>query len=348
MKKTSKTRRRKTGSTSISSSQPFLPLEIITQILIRLPIESLLRMKAVCKSWHDLLSKDRYFLENHILHCSIHLYQDDEFELVCGQDGLVLTKSKVTSKYWIHNPITKHSMILPDPRHKDHIYMKMLYVPSTNEYKLVSAYANGVDNEGFELLTLGSDTSWRTLSFSPSFTNMSRKKEEISVVRTVSTLHVVRVNKKGAKMCKEMISFDSESETFTRTVLPQSMFSNWSRVWILQWNADLGFGHLDEQGSFHVFVLNDYKNLEWDKEIVFPFGVGLKIKPKLFGSFFPLRSIHGIFHFFVTRPRKIIVYKIASMEEVKIFSIPNTTKDDVNFLGSISLHNLPGMKPQVN
>lgn len=42
----------------------FLPDDIVFQILARLPLESLIRFRCVCKSWHKLVS-DKYFIQLH-------------------------------------------------------------------------------------------------------------------------------------------------------------------------------------------------------------------------------------------------------------------------------------------
>jgi F-box interacting protein len=43
---------------------PYLPLELIIQILLRLPVKSLIRFKCVCKSWFSLIS-DPQFANSH-------------------------------------------------------------------------------------------------------------------------------------------------------------------------------------------------------------------------------------------------------------------------------------------
>ena len=45
--------------------QPFLPVELVVEILSRLPVKSLLLFKSVCKSWKTLIS-DPKFAQTHI------------------------------------------------------------------------------------------------------------------------------------------------------------------------------------------------------------------------------------------------------------------------------------------
>jgi len=44
---------------------PYMPLELIVQILSRLAVKSLLRFKCVCKSWLSLISHDPHFANSH-------------------------------------------------------------------------------------------------------------------------------------------------------------------------------------------------------------------------------------------------------------------------------------------
>jgi len=42
-----------------------LPFELIIQILLRLPVKSLIRFKCVCKSLFSLISNDTHFANSH-------------------------------------------------------------------------------------------------------------------------------------------------------------------------------------------------------------------------------------------------------------------------------------------
>jgi hypothetical protein len=46
------------------NTPPYLPHELIIQILLRLPVKSLIRFKCVCKSWFSLIS-DPHFTNSH-------------------------------------------------------------------------------------------------------------------------------------------------------------------------------------------------------------------------------------------------------------------------------------------
>ena len=44
---------------------PYLALELIVQILLRLPVKSLIRFECVCKPWFFLISNDPHFANSH-------------------------------------------------------------------------------------------------------------------------------------------------------------------------------------------------------------------------------------------------------------------------------------------
>ncbi|KAK4796614.1 hypothetical protein SAY86_028940 [Trapa natans] len=74
----------------ITQNARLLPEEVIVQILVRLPVKSLLRAKSVCKLWNKLIS-EKYF---------VHIYNG-----FCGRNPMVITEvsswSKPTDTNWI-------------------------------------------------------------------------------------------------------------------------------------------------------------------------------------------------------------------------------------------------------
>ena len=51
---------------------PFLPEELIVEIILRLPVRSLLQFKCVCKTWKTLISNPQ-FAKRHLLSSTPHL-----------------------------------------------------------------------------------------------------------------------------------------------------------------------------------------------------------------------------------------------------------------------------------
>ncbi|KAL6200969.1 hypothetical protein ACLB2K_024684 [Fragaria x ananassa] len=129
---------------------PYLPLEVITQILEKLAVKTLLRFKVVCKLWCALISSDQ-FVRRHSSLCASNtqriimnpsdLLFDLGFYSVDGSlvldktsvdirigshnhnrcsvkgscDGLVCLKECVTGTTLIWNPSTRDFKVLPSP-----------------------------------------------------------------------------------------------------------------------------------------------------------------------------------------------------------------------------------------
>ncbi|XP_020152089.1 putative F-box protein At3g21120 [Aegilops tauschii subsp. strangulata] len=51
--------------TTTKANIPYLPDELVSEILPRLPVESLLRFRSVCKTWRDIIDDDS-FLRDHL------------------------------------------------------------------------------------------------------------------------------------------------------------------------------------------------------------------------------------------------------------------------------------------
>ena len=247
------------GKISISAEQRSIPLDIIMEILSWLPVKYVLRMKCVCKQWYAL-TQDCQFIEKHMSRvtnitcfyntCPICSAPSggggggsgrEIFQLICGCNGLLLSKSNASGKYYIANHATRQILELPDPR-KNSFGMTFSFVPSTGCFKLVSVYDDNEEAgiEGCEILTIGSDNSWRTLNF-PNLNDANKKREKLMVVSAGEAFHCIKVNKVGTRFCAEMISLDLESESFKSTIMPKHLFSDWEKVWALDWNGSLSF-----------------------------------------------------------------------------------------------------------
>ena len=130
--------------------------EIIVEILLRLPVESLLRCKSVCKSWYSLIS-GQYFINSHVkLWTNRHRYErhqyghprlifivshkqrlshkDSRFRLISSCNGLFCIVDKDTLT--IYNPSTRIHKRLP---FSGFLFVDYAfgYDDSTDDYKFV-------------------------------------------------------------------------------------------------------------------------------------------------------------------------------------------------------------------
>ncbi|KAK7832302.1 hypothetical protein CFP56_026603 [Quercus suber] len=113
---------------SISATQQSIPLDIVMEILSWLPVTYVLRMKCVCKQWYTL-TQDCHFIEKHMsrhrIKCSYNKIpitppgnSQDNFQLICGCNGMLLKKRIASNKFLIMNSATRQMLELPDP-HKN-------------------------------------------------------------------------------------------------------------------------------------------------------------------------------------------------------------------------------------
>nr|GMD41381.1 putative F-box protein At3g52320 [Ipomoea batatas] len=120
----------------VSDASPSsVPEDMVAEILSRLPVESLLRFKCVCKKWRQLIQQHD-FVEKHHRHAAMYFYyhqkyknqptphhrKDPEFTCIDIQKGLVLEheydggRKDPTERLRIWNPATRQTVYLPDLR----------------------------------------------------------------------------------------------------------------------------------------------------------------------------------------------------------------------------------------
>lgn len=181
---------------------------IAVEILMRLPVRSLLRFKLVCKSWKALISDpsfgasclDRQKESPQLVILAmrdgnqLEIYSYDErssrrtAKFLCGKrlphsqttlfrpqhcNGLLLLPTE--TQVLVCNPITREVVVLPKGSHdalvwnpgKHSCMAGFGFVSSIPAYKVVRHFYRSYDfaertcSIGFEVFTLGDDTSWR-------------------------------------------------------------------------------------------------------------------------------------------------------------------------------------------
>ncbi|CAK7350911.1 unnamed protein product [Dovyalis caffra] len=100
--------------------------------------------------------------------------------------------------------------------------LSTVLMSSFGTLQLVSIYhatEQGTVGDGCEILTVGIDDSWRPLTM-PRLENVDKKHKKISVVAAGEVVHCIKESKIGSKICREIVSLDLESESFTYAALP--------------------------------------------------------------------------------------------------------------------------------
>ncbi|CAN6247520.1 unnamed protein product [Urochloa humidicola] len=89
---------RKRKASTPDAPLPELSEEIIIEILVRLPVKSLLRCRSVCKAWRDTISDDPVFIRAHLRHSATKWEQDPTFIITpVTYDRLVPGKTEPAS-----------------------------------------------------------------------------------------------------------------------------------------------------------------------------------------------------------------------------------------------------------
>ncbi|ONI30971.1 hypothetical protein PRUPE_1G285200 [Prunus persica] len=245
-----------------------LPTEILfCDILPQLPPKTLMRCKYVCKSWSSLFRSPSFVTAFNNFHCNDRnksttnfLFQKNS-PLECRPNrvqcvhGLVCASSRC-GPVFILNPSTQESIELPyviDNYRFAYSTYHFGYSPQTNEYKvlqILSFRPKQLSNRDirFNTFTLGRDSSWRPLQ-------------------------------------KIIVVFDVREETFRLVSLPEEYAREFgldnygrNRIGVVEVGgcvgvfADKSWGH----NEIVLWILKDYQNLVWVKEIItaMPRGAG--------------------------------------------------------------------------
>ena len=270
---------------------PELPSEVIIwEILIRLPITSLLRFKSVCKEWRSLIQDDDIFIKKHMSLATPLFVQDctyichskftttailfpkgyQNFSILGVFEGLVVEGKLWDNYYIVRNPATSQMVYLPKPASPYH-HVWFNFDPCTGEAKLLCEYSimTGKDlirHTGYEILKIGKDEKWTTLKppTRGQFLMISRDQENMHSICPVWNEVEVLVD-------IQVSSFGIRSECFSDTIdFPRDVFSDLCQTFSFWWNNNLAFGSLIEN-DLHVLVLekqegnNEYK---WSENII--------------------------------------------------------------------------------
>ncbi|XP_073274836.1 putative F-box protein At4g17200 isoform X2 [Primulina huaijiensis] len=169
----------------------FLPLEMVYEVLLRLPALVLFDvMRHVCRDW-SLMIRSRNFIHDHLLNSprglmiqSRHMSHSAIFvEMRAGCleiskfdrvfccllwtscNGLVLTNFRDRHHLYIANPMTKQQLLLPRffCRIVHHGRCGLAFVEASMKYKVVQPYdySRGFEYVKCAVLTIGVDQVWR-------------------------------------------------------------------------------------------------------------------------------------------------------------------------------------------
>ncbi|GAA0152833.1 hypothetical protein LIER_43198 [Lithospermum erythrorhizon] len=263
--------------------------DLIIEILTWLPAKCLTRYKSVCKLWCVII-KSRKFIEKHMQHAkpSIRFINSlnsppskKPFKFCFTLDGLILERNILNESHGmineshgycrIRNPATNWNLVLPVQqvfsKYRFMIWMSMIYLPSSEKYKVLSVQADFVDIY-LNVLTVGVDVTWRHVEV-PVFCRHNR-----GIVRSMTCDGVSYIMRYCRKYeLPHIFACQIKDECLVEIPLPQrvvSLCGTGSLFRLTECYNKFGLWCM-LKGDFHIWILQDHTKAEWDeRKIVLP------------------------------------------------------------------------------
>ncbi|XP_074306689.1 putative F-box only protein 15 [Silene latifolia] len=348
-----------TMADAIEKLPPYLPREVIFNILINVPVQALLDAKHVCKQWYDIVS-DPFFVKAHCQKSSLgFLIQDSNnyshvnyidvnmpiektktikvqnpshATILCSLNGLVLLSDLTYREIKLHvlNPMTKEKISLPPLAKSWGAKSAGLAVNSSSHYKVVhvSVVKNYpyYDNQlQIRIFTIGVDKAWRLI--------------DLQGISISSTMYQYILN--HPYCCRRYIywfhyyssfglALDVDTETIYRFTGPKYEVKYLDLVEVVSMETSIGV--IDETSTLlKVWKLTDVKSSEWTEFARINVEPVYKRFSKLFGrrfkdGIYPVGLFGGDLWFYCRVGDKyVVVRKKLADETFEFFEIERGT-----------------------
>ncbi|KAJ4820790.1 F-box protein [Rhynchospora pubera] len=285
---------------TINSQIGFLPLDLIIQILSRLPSKSLVKFKSVCKSWYLLISSTHFtqlhfrfssqtlqlviqppdptdpnsekllFIDSSTPSSNLSLdFVDDCIKVRASSNGILCCSSvKNKGVYYVCNPITREYRILPRTRDRPFTRTQPFY-----EATLVGLCFNPISFK-FTVVLAGFYRSFGQFRGNQFVSNVfysetnSWKRFEFPLIDEFTHMNRNQAVHDNCSIywltqsCTHLLYFDSEIENWGKIALPGEILGtqNGSRVYLLEYEGHVSVIQIS-QGVMSTFVMKD-RNLE--------------------------------------------------------------------------------------
>ncbi|KAJ3669637.1 hypothetical protein LUZ60_011587 [Juncus effusus] len=327
----------------------FLPIDLVIQILARLPPKSLLRFKSVCKSWYHIISS------NHFIQLQFHfssqipqlviqsepnsknLFQIDPFtnysnlsldfindcvKIRASSNGILCCSSvKNKGVYYICNPITKQFSVLPKTRDRPFTRTQPFY-----EETLSGLAFNPISFE-FTIVLAGFHRSFGRFHRNQFISNVFNSEryswkrfqfplfEEFTHMNQNQVVHTTCSINWLTQNCTCLLSFNFEKEIWGKISLPDEILAsqNGNRVYLLEFEGLVSVIRIS-QGVMSTFVLKDFDQEKWELLD----RVNLKCIGGFANSGLPIGQNHCFV--FMAAQQKVIVYNRKNRIWKEVFS----------------------------
>ncbi|XP_060971047.1 uncharacterized protein LOC133037684 [Cannabis sativa] len=260
---------------------------LMSDILSRLPVRSLLKCKTVNKFWKSLI-ENKYFVS--VLHLDrapyLHFQPVNQNSYIIDSFcGLVLKMSNQNPvNYSIVNPATRQILDLPDP---NHAILRSPYVDNhapaiqllpliafnrkTHECKLLlecrRVNNQGVEEHALETFEVGKDINWRSIGRQTGFLHFPDV-IKLMYVRTSGELHSVRVLLTDEGIALSVLSINAWDDMYlVNNGLPRDVHFNLLKACFIEWDDCLAIAEIIGL-DLHLLKMTKYDggDLRWSEQ----------------------------------------------------------------------------------
>uniref|UniRef100_A0A0D3GDB9 F-box domain-containing protein n=1 Tax=Oryza barthii TaxID=65489 RepID=A0A0D3GDB9_9ORYZ len=150
-----------------------IPEDMVEEILIRLPVKSILRFRSVCKSWRAMVADPcfaRLQLRQRRRLGAAPAMQRARAGVLHGEEPLLLSDSLSSSLMFVCNPATKKLAVVPPGTPDAHGNQSVGFGADQStgkiDMKVVRCFVRSDESVGCEVFSLGSP-AWRPVADSP-------------------------------------------------------------------------------------------------------------------------------------------------------------------------------------
>ncbi|XP_058774262.1 F-box/kelch-repeat protein At3g23880-like [Vicia villosa] len=248
---------------------PVLPEELVGEILLRLPVRSLLQFKCVCKSWKTLISGSQFPLfkrPSTPVKPVTFGYMEEMLDYIIGScNGLLCMLGTYPHYVGLYNPSlqfkSKISLVPVSVLEQDWFinHCGFGYDKVNDKYKVLVVMERffHVSPMLTKIYTFGQDDSWKTIPNSPYNNNIKTLGKFVS-----GTLNWL------VSYPNTFVSFDIEKETYRKLLLPQNVGVK-TELSVL---SDCLCVSTSENVHWVLWMMKEYGVVEsWTKFIVIPY-----------------------------------------------------------------------------
>ncbi|PON96202.1 F-box domain containing protein [Trema orientale] len=341
------------------------PDDVIREILLRLPVKSLLRFRAVCKKWRNMIQETN-FIDQHYdisrardapaLVWEYGFIKHSDSTTICnhphatpGRDAIYkvwgifegLVVEQLHDIIHVRNPATRRALLLP-PLSARIISRHFDFNPSTGVATLLCRYSTMYMAErGCKILRIGIDKGWRHFTKEDALLLQSGDDDQ-------KDLHIIFHVRRESRNVIDVYSCDMRKGRLSVTYFPRQLTFPANSYNLFQSGNCMAYGIIcNEEFQFMVLEKQEEENyrFKWNEKlniVPLPF---LRRNPHLYNGTLRVTSLNANDLWFVHNEAFKFCY---DMETKKIKEAGTLVGDVRTFEYRPSLKTLEGMEPVID